>query len=480
MKRVANNLSEQNNTTPSGDSLYAKRIPIYPRSVKGKFRTFKSSVLALAFLVFYLLPWVPWDRGPGLPGQAVVFDLTAKTFYIFSLPVDIQNIFWLAGVLAIFAFSLFFVTAVLGRVFCGYFCFQTLWTDAFIMIESVIQGNRNARKRLHEGPWTGEKFSKIGLTWLVWLIFAAWTGFTFTSYWMPAPELIKVVFIGKAPFAAYGTIAFITAATFIMAGFSREQVCTYMCPYARFQGVMFDKDTLVVTYDEARGERTKGRAKPTKALRDRDTRIEEGYGDCIDCDLCVQVCPAGIDIRDGINYRCITCGLCIDACHNMMTSLKYPTGLIRYASENSLEGKKTNYFTPRNIGYGIVIIIVAAILAWSVSHRDVAHYIVESTRKPPTLLSDGRLQNTYELKFNNLTLESQKIHVAVEDPGYELAMRFNDIILKPGERVALNAAVRKDKGVAFIPKVTFDITVSDPETGDVIDKQKMKAIFLER
>ncbi len=477
---MAKNLSEQNPSTPSSGDLYAKRIPIYPRSVKGKFRTFKSSVLALAFLVFYLLPWVPWDRGLGLPGQAVVFDLTAKTFYIFSLPVDIQNIFWLAGVLAIFAFLLFFVTAIFGRVFCGYFCFQTLWTDAFIMIEGWVQGNRNVRKRLHEGPWTGEKIGKIGLTWLIWLAVAFWTGFTFASYWMPAPELIKVVFIGEAPFAAYGTIAFITAATFISAGFSREQVCTYMCPYARFQGVMFDRDTLVVTYDEARGEREKGRAKPTKGLRDRDERIKEGYGDCIDCDLCVQVCPAGIDIREGINYKCITCGLCIDACHNMMTSLKYPTGLIRYDSENGLEGKKTNYFSPRNIGYGIVIIIVSSILAWSVMHRDVAHYIVESSRKPATILSDGRLQNTYEVKFNNLTLEPQQLHVEVENEGYELSMQFNEIVLKPGERVALNAAVRKGKDVAYSPDVTFILTVTDPATGAVIDTQKMKAIFLNK
>lgn len=480
MYLVAKNLSEQNQSTPSAGELYAKRIPIYPRSVKGKFRTFKSSMLVLAFLVFYLLPWVPWDRGAGLPGQAVVFDLTAKTFYIFSLPVDIQNIFWLAGILAIFAFSLFFVTALFGRVFCGYFCFQTLWTDAFIMIEGWVQGNRNVRKRLHEGPWTGEKVTKIGLTWLLWLVVAFWTGFTFTSYWMPAPELIKVVFIGEAPFAAYGTIAFITAATFISAGFSREQVCTYMCPYARFQGVMFDRDTLVVTYDEARGEREKGRAKPTKGLRDRDERIKEGYGDCIDCDLCVQVCPAGIDIREGINYKCITCGLCIDACHNMMTSLKFPTGLIRYDSENGLEGKKTNYFSPRNIGYGIVIIIVASILGWSVMHRDVAHYIVESSRKPATILSDGRLQNTYEVKFNNLTLDPQQLHVEVENEGYELAMQFNDIVLKPGERVALNAGVRKAKDVAYSPDVTFILTVTDPATGDVIDIQKMKAIFLNK
>ncbi len=476
---MANNVTEQSQAPNSGD-LYAKRIPIYPRSVKGKFRTFKSAVLTVAFLVFYLLPWIPWNRGEGLPGQAVFFDLTAKTFYIFSLPVDIQNIFWLAGVLAIFAFLLFFVTAVLGRVFCGYFCFQTLWTDAFIMIETWIQGDRNARKRLHEGPWNREKITKIGLTWLVWLLVAIWTGITFTSYWMPAPELIKVLFTGNAPVAAYGAVAFITAATFIMAGFAREQVCTYMCPYARFQGVMFDKDTLIVTYDYKRGEREKGRAKPTKDLRDREARIEKGYGDCIDCDLCVQVCPAGIDIRDGLNYKCITCGLCIDACHNMMTSLKYPTGLIRYDSETGLEGKKTNYFRPRNIGYAVVLLIVIAILAWSVAHRDVAHYIVESSRKPPTLLSDGRVQNTYELKFNNLTLESQQMHIAVEKPGYELSMKFNDIILKPNERVALNAAVRKDRDAAYIPDVTFVLTITHPDTGDIIDVQKLKAIFLKR
>lgn len=470
--------SNHNTEVPTGADLYEKRVPIFTRSVKGKFRNFKSAILLLAYAVFFLLPWVPWDRGDAQLNQAVLFDIPNRTYYIFNLPIDIQNIFWLAGALAIFAFLLFFVTAILGRVFCGYFCFQTLWTDAFIMIESFVQGNRNARKRLYEQPWNGEKILKMGLTWFLWLAFSFWSGFTFTAYWNYAPQLLINFFTGKAAFAAYATTAFITAATFIMAGFAREQVCTFMCPYARFQGVMFDKDTLIVTYDYNRGEREMGRAKPTKGLRKREDRIEQGYGDCIDCDLCVQVCPAGIDIREGINYKCITCGLCIDACHNMMTSLKYPTGLIRYDSEAGLQGKKTNYFSPRNIGYALVLLIVSGLLAWSVLHRDTGNYTIESKRLPASVLSDGRLQNSYEMKFNNLTLEPQKVHVELLDEGYELNMKFNDYKLDPGKRIALNAFVLKDQKVDPTGHVTFVITVTNADTGELVEKQEIESIFL--
>jgi len=467
-----------NQQTPEAAELYEKRIPIFTRSVKGKFRTFKTSMLLLAYATFFLLPWVPWDRGiPGIQ-QAIQFDIVGRQFYIFNLLVDIQNIFWLAGVLALFAFGLFFVTAVLGRVFCGYFCFQTIWTDAFMFIESWVQGDRNARKKLYESPWNGEKFAKVGGTWLLWLLFAFWTGFTFTAYWNYAPKLFIDFFTGHAPFAAYMTTLFLTATTFIMAGFAREQVCTFMCPYARFQGVMFDKDTLIVTYDEKRGEGEKGRHKPIRGAREHDERVATGHGDCIDCGLCVHVCPAGIDIRDGVNYKCITCGLCIDACNNMMTSLNYPTGLIRYESERGLEGGKTNYFSPRNIGYFTVICVIIGLLGFSVANRDNAQYKIEPERRALVTLSDSRLQKRYEIKLNNLSLSKQQFFVELEDKdNYELDMPFNGYILESSERISLAASVIAGKGETEDREIGFIVTVKDPATGEVTDQRRVKAIF---
>ncbi len=469
-------MSTQNN----GDTLYQKREPIHPRSVKGKFRTFKSTVLLLAFGVFFLLPWIPWERPGNIPNQAVLFDIPNRIYYIFNLPVHIQNIMWLAGVLILFALALFFVTAVLGRVFCGYFCFQTLWTDAFIFIESWIQGNRNARLRLQESEWNREKIIKVGGTWLAWFIFAFWSGFTFTAYWTYAPQLLLDFFVGKAPFAAYVTTALLTITTFTMAGFAREQVCTFMCPYARFQGVMFDADTLIVSYDVKRGEREKGRAKPMRDLREYEARKEAGYGDCIDCNLCVQVCPAGIDIRDGINYKCITCGLCIDACHNVMSGIKYPTGLIRYDSERGLAGGKTNYFSPRNIGYAVVMIIVTTILLWSVFHREVSSIAIEHERRGAVVQSTGWIQNGYDIKLNNKSLNPQRFEITLdEDPAeYQLRMRHSTVELPSGSNgITLGARVQKAPHVETEGTITFKITVTDQITGEVVDEEYISTRF---
>ncbi|KZX36603.1 cytochrome c oxidase accessory protein CcoG [Wohlfahrtiimonas chitiniclastica] len=461
------------------DSLYQKRIPIFTRDVKGTFRRFKSAVLYFGLAVFYLLPWLPWPRAAGVPDQAVLFDIAQRRFYVLGLDVDIQNIMWLAGVLMIFAFLLFFITNIAGRVFCGYFCFQTIWTDFFMKIETWIQGGRNKRSKLYEMPWNGEKLIKVGGTWLVWLLVAIWTGFTFTAYWVPSSELLKEVITGDAPFAAYGAILFITTTTFVMAGFAREQVCSYMCPYARFQGVMFDKDTLVVAYDEKRGEGAKGRAKPTKELRDLETRHEAGHGDCVDCDLCVQVCPVGIDIREGLNYKCITCGLCIDACNTMMTKTGYPTGLIRYDSLNGLEGKKTHFFKPRNIGYGLVILVVIGVLIWSMVTSAQMSFLLEKTRTPAyTVMSNGLIQNRYMLKLNNLTMTPKMVEVKLVDAkDLDLVVSENNETIAAGDRKNWRVLVHQTVKGAPSQPIDVEILVKDDQ-GKVIETHHLNSKFV--
>ena len=423
---------------------YQKRIPIHPRNVKGNFRRFKTAMLLLAYGVFFILPWVRWEREAG-PNQAVLFDIPGRQFYIFDLTVFAQDIFWLAGFLIIFAWLLFFVTGVLGRVFCGYFCFQTLWTDAFMFIERWVQGDRPKRLRLSKGPWTVEKVGKYGLTHAIWLLFAVVSGATFTFYWGDAPTLLVQMLTGEAAFAAYATTGILTATTYVMAGLSREQVCTYMCPYARFQSVMFDRDTLIVSYDQERGEGPAGRAKPSRDLKTREERQKAGVGDCIDCGYCVQVCPTGIDIRDGLQIQCIHCALCIDACDQIMDKQGWPRGLIRYTSESALEGKKTRFLKLKTVGYGAAILVVTVLLALSIANRPDLDASVSQVRQPLFVqMADGSTQNSYEIALNNKT--QHRLDLEIDVVGLEGALldlgRVQEIVLDPSQRTTVLARVR--------------------------------------
>ncbi|MDH5660630.1 MAG: cytochrome c oxidase accessory protein CcoG, partial [Gammaproteobacteria bacterium] len=409
-----------------------------------RYRSIKTSILILAYSVYFLLPWLRWERDVG-PVQAILFDIEARRFYIFDLVVYAQDIFWLAGLLVIAAFLLFFVTGLAGRVFCGYFCFQTLWTDVFIFIERLVQGERNTRIKLSQAPWSNEKVIKMGLTHFLWFFVSLLTGLSFTLYWGDAPELILQMIKGEAPFAAYATTLFLTLTTYVMAGLAREQVCSYMCPYARFQAVMFDSDTLIVAYDEHRGEREKGRQKPKKGLMTSAERDNADVGDCIDCGYCVQVCPTGIDIRNGMQYQCTSCALCIDACNTIMTSIKFPTGLIRYSSEHALDGKKTQLFKAKNIGYALTLIISIVLLVWSVATRSDIEMLVQQIRQPLSVtLSDGRIQNRYDVKINNKTAKPVIYTISIEGlKGAELDMgRFTEIHLAAEHSVKLVAKVR--------------------------------------
>ncbi|NJM11091.1 MAG: cytochrome c oxidase accessory protein CcoG [Synechococcaceae cyanobacterium SM1_2_3] len=431
-------MSEESNT------LYQKRIPIYPRSVKGRFRTLKTGILVLAYAVYFLLPWLRWER-PNAPNQAVLYDLPGRHFYIFDLTIQVQDLFWLAGMLMIAAILLFFVTGLAGRVWCGYFCFQTLWTDLFMMIEHWVQGERPARMRLDKAPWNREKLIKKGATYGLWLLAAFWTGLSFTLYWADAPTLVVDMLLGRASTAAYFTTLFLTATTFVMAGLAREQVCTYMCPYARFQSAMFDHDTLIISYDQQRGEGRQGRTKLGKGLKSREERQTQGVGDCIDCGYCVQVCPVGIDIRNGLQYQCISCALCIDACDTIMDNLHWPRGLVRYTSEKALNGQKTQLIKPKTIGYGVILTAATSILIWSIATRAPYNATVEQIRQPLyTQLSDGSIRNSYEIKLNNKLTAPVTIGIRIEGlPGAILNMDgMERITLGSQERIKLLARVQ--------------------------------------
>jgi cytochrome c oxidase accessory protein FixG len=446
-------------------SIYQARVPIYPRSVKGRFRRLKWGILTFAYGVYFLLPWLRWARPSG-PDQALLFDIAHRRFYVFDLIVHPQDIFWLAGFLFIAAMLLFFVTGIAGRVFCGYFCFQTLWTDVYILIERLVQGERPARIRLDKAPWNVAKLTKKGLTHALWLMVAFATGLTFTLYWGDAPVLLRQFFTGAAPFPAYATTLFLTATTYVMAGLAREQVCTYMCPYARFQSAMFDQDTLIVAYDGRRGEGEKGRAKLARDLKTREQRQGRGIGDCIDCGYCVQVCPTGIDIRQGLQIQCISCALCIDACDIIMDSAGWPRGLIRYDSERAQAGGTTRFLKFKTIGYGVIILAAIGLLTWSVLSKSAMDMNVRQVRQPLYVtLSDGRIQNSYDVRINNKTEREVRLKLAVHGlPGASLELgveHVRELELDPEDSLLLRVRVRVP-GDTKGSQIPFEFVVTAP------------------
>ncbi|MEW6415277.1 MAG: cytochrome c oxidase accessory protein CcoG [Pseudomonadota bacterium] len=435
--------------------LYQKRIPIFPRSVKGKFRRFKTTVLVLAYAVYFLLPWLPWERLDA-PAQALLFDLPGRRFLIFGLTVYPQDVIWLALLLFIAAILLFMVTGLVGRAFCGYFCFQTLWTDCFIWIEHMIQGERPARVRLYRQPWNREKLLKVGGTHAVWLLVSFWTAFTFAAYFTYAPQLLVDFFTGEAAAAAYITVGVLTVSTYVAAGLMREQICTYVCPYGRFQSVMYEPETLAVHYDARRGEGAHGRATARAGQRTLEERHAKGLGDCVDCGLCVQVCPAGIDIRDGLQYKCISCGLCIDACNTIMDSFGFPRGLIRYDSEANLAaatpGKpRLHWKRLKIIGYGAAVVLMSAFLVYSVATRGTFERAVTQVRQPLyVVLSNGDIRNRYQIRITNKDAIEQSYVIStrgIPDDALDLG-NFREIRLKPGHTGVVQASVRLPPALA--------------------------------
>jgi cytochrome c oxidase accessory protein FixG len=391
-------------------SLYAAREPIFPRKVKGKFRRFKWWIMGFTLAIYYLVPWIRWDRGANLPDQAVLIDMAHRRFYFFWIEIWPHEFYFVAGLLIMAGLGLFLFTSALGRVWCGYTCPQTVWTDLFILVERWIEGDRNARVKLWKAKWTLPKWRKRITKWAVWLLIAVATGGAWVFYFADAPTLARDLISLNAHPVAYSTIAVLSLTTFIFGGFMREQVCNYMCPWPRIQAAMMDDDTLTVSYRYWRGE-------PRGKKHDNTT------GDCIDCMACVNVCPAGIDIRDGQQMECITCALCIDACDDVMDRIGKPRGLIDYLALSD-EPREIAGIPPkpiwrhvlrlRTIIYTILWSLIGVGLVYALFIRSDIELSVEPVRNPTYVqLSDGSIRNTYNLRVRNKSAEERDFRVLI-------------------------------------------------------------------
>ncbi|HEY5898864.1 MAG TPA: cytochrome c oxidase accessory protein CcoG [Burkholderiales bacterium] len=388
-------------STPQELSLYEVRRKIYPRAVTGRFAWLRWAAVWLTQLIYYGLPWLPWnDR------QAVLFDIVHRKFYLFGLVFWPQDVIYLAVLLIIAALSLFLFTAVAGRIWCGYACPQTVYTEIFMWIERVVEGDRNARIRLDTLP-ASKKIPRKAAKHALWIAFAFWTGFTFVGYVTPIHELwSEVLSFSTGPWETFW-IFFYGFATYGNAGWMREQVCTYMCPYARFQSAMFDKDTLIITYDAGRGEpRGKGKS----------------HGDCVDCGICVQACPTGIDIRDGLQYECISCAACIDGCNQVMDKLGRARGLIRYSTTHAMGGEKTRFFRTRVAAYSVLLLVVTAAMVGTLYVRmPLKLDVIRDRAAIAREVDGGQIENLYRLQVMNTAEQARAFELSVSGlPGIQL------------------------------------------------------------
>ncbi|MER9851434.1 cytochrome c oxidase accessory protein CcoG [Mesorhizobium sp. M0106] len=441
--------AEAVNSAKVRQPMYAARKKIFPKRASGSFRRFKWLVMAITLGIYYLTPWLRWDRGPFAPDQAVLLDLANRRFYFFFIEIWPQEFYYVAGLLVMAGVGLFLVTSTVGRAWCGYTCPQTVWVDLFLVVERAIEGDRNARMKLDAGPWTARKLALRISKHAIWLIIGAATGGAWIFYFADAPTLLVELFTGTAAPVAYITVAVLTATTYTFGGLMREQVCTYMCPWPRIQAAMLDESSLTVTYNDWRGE-----------LRTRHTKkvqaAGQSVGDCVDCNACVAVCPMGIDIRDGQQLECITCALCIDACDGVMDKLGKERGLISYATlsdynanmmlataggacsvdpslvrtDDGLFSDRVAHFhvrkifRPRTYVYMAMWSLIGLGLLFSLLTRDRLEINVLHDRNPQFVtLSDGSIRNGYAVKLLNMIPEPRTIVVSIAGlPGAEMSI----------------------------------------------------------
>ncbi|MDO9223386.1 MAG: cytochrome c oxidase accessory protein CcoG [Caulobacter sp.] len=436
-----------------GGGLYKKRVPIYPKLVHGKWRTIKWAMLIATLAVYYVVPWIRWERPGALPDQAVLVDFTGRRFYFFFIQLWPQEVYFITGLLVMGALALFLVTALFGRLWCGYSCPQTVWTDLFIAVERLFEGDRNARMKLDKEPMSFNKAWRKTGKHAAWLGIAFSTGGAWIFYFHDAPTLIRTFWFGAAPLTAYISCGLLTATTYALAGTMREQVCTYMCPWPRIQGAMLDEHSLQVTYLSDRGE-------PRRPHKKNESW--EGRGDCVDCNQCVVVCPMGIDIRDGSQLECINCGLCVDACDAIMDKMERPRGLIAYDTDHAVVSRveqKAETYKPiraRTIYYAVALSLVSAVMLWGFLQRSPVDLHVLRDRNPTFIrLHDGSIRNAYTLKVTNRSFEPQTYEV-----------RFSGItpvtLKTPGEAVStdqLTVMVQPDQVRAMRVFVTAPPTV---------------------
>ncbi|GGL56212.1 RdxA/RdxB/FixG family protein [Wenxinia marina] len=460
-------------SSDSSDRLYAAREPVFPRRVSGWFRTLKWRIMVLTLGIYYLTPWIRWDRGPDLPDQAVLVDLAGRRFFFFWIEIWPHEFYFIAGLLIMAGLGLFLFTSALGRVWCGYACPQTVWTDLFILTERWIEGDRNARIRLWNRRWDATKWRLRLTKWAVWLLIAVATGGAWVFYFADAPTLARGLVTGQAPLIAYTTIAVLTFTTFFMGGIAREQVCIYACPWPRIQAAMMDEDTITVGYRAWRGEpRTKGKRRRAEAVQEfqaagpvagrqysptprpgaemaaRPLSVaapDQPPGDCIDCMACVNVCPMGIDIRNGQQMECITCGLCIDACDDVMGKIGKPRGLIDYFTLKDEEVERAggkakevwrHILRPRTIVYTSLWSLVGLGLLIALFIRTDIDLTVAPVRNPIFVtLSDGSVRNTYDVRLRNMTGEERIFGLGLS-AGSPLTLQIEGA---PGELVTVPA-----------------------------------------
>ncbi len=483
------------------DSHYVSERKVYPRDVSGRYDRLRKVAVFWLLGMYYLFPWLSWDGR-----QAVLFDLPARKFHVFGLTFWPQDFSLLAILLIVLALTLFFVTALAGRLWCGYACPQTVWTECFLWMERWTEGDRAKRMKLDAGPWNREKLVRKGSKHVLWLLFALWTGFTFVGFFTPIHGLAQRLW----PFGWNGWetfwVLFYALATWGNAGFLREQVCKYMCPYARFQSAMFDRDTLVIAYDPMRGEprgprrgvasvlqRARGlldaataydyvfratrhpsaaqarlQAAGTVMLAEANVEAAplpkfapDELGDCIDCTMCVQVCPVGIDIRNGLQYECIACGACIDACDEVMDKVGYPRGLIRYSTQNAIDGKPTRVLRPRIIVYAVLLAALVAAWTWGVAHR--SPLIADVLRDRNALYRETAtgIENGYTLKLANKTDREQGYVVALRG-GQGLQLRDPGTIVVPaGDVVSVPVTVTGASASRGRQPIEFEVRATD-------------------
>ena len=451
-------------------SLYQATKKIHPRTVSGVFANWRWGVVILTQLVFYGLPWIDWG-----PRQAVLFDLVARRFYLGGIVFYPQDFIYLTGLLVVAALSLFLFTAVAGRLWCGYACPQTVYTEIFLWIERKFEGDRQARIRLDESPWNWNKLRRRGSKQVLWVAVALWTGFTFVGYFSPIRQLWgSVISFGTGPWETFWVL-FYSFATYGNAGFMREQVCKYMCPYARFQSAMFDKDTLIVTYDEGRGEPRGARSKKA------DIKLLN-LGECVDCSLCVQVCPTGIDIRKGLQYECIGCGACADVCDTVMEKVGYPKGLVRYSTQNAVKSGWSRaqmwrrVLRPRVLVYSAIL--GALIVALGVSLALRVPFRVDVVRDRATLariVEGGRIENVYRLQVMNATEHEQPFKVTARGLDGLTLDTDAELIVGPAESRWVVLRLRLPHGAAQPGSHAIQFEIEPPGLSTRITE---KSVFL--
>jgi cytochrome c oxidase accessory protein FixG len=460
--------------------LYAAREPVFPRRVSGPFRTLKWWIMGITLGIYYITPWIRWDRGPDLPDQAVLVDLANRRFFFFMIEIWPHEFYFVAGLLIMAGLGLFLFTSALGRVWCGYACPQTVWTDLYILVERWVEGDRNARVKLWNATWDARKVRLRLTKWTIWLLIALATGGAWVFYFTDAPTLLRDLVTFNAHPVAYTTIAILTATTFLFGGFAREQVCIYMCPWPRIQAAMMDEDTITVAYRDWRGE---PRGKHRKA------EGADSLGDCIDCNACVNVCPMGIDIRDGQQLACITCALCIDACDDVMAKIGKPRGLIDYIAltdetrERAGQAPKSvwkHVFRPRTILYTALWSLVGIGLTVALFMRQEIDITVAPVRNPTFVtLSDGSIRNTYDVRLRNMNLEPRPFRLSLTSDallrielegqaGLTVEVPANEMVL---QRVYVVAPAGSDPAGAHRTEFRFwveDLTSTDRAWKDTV------------